>query len=167
MIQRQTLHDIVKPLERIFPKYYLKASLLDAAFETKTANCAVRAYASGLLIREAYPDLDQVEIEFGFEAKHGEEFDSLVGVNRLITHALLKVVDKQAPKDARPIIVESYNTAKSMVVQRPADMRRFEYHTVASGYQQYLDRLGYDVSVNPVQDLEKINSALEDISTHA
>lgn len=161
MIHRHTLQDIIRPLEKAFPKYNLQTSLLDVALETRAANCAVRAYASGLLIRAAYPDTDQVQIQFGFDIKHGEDRVGLTGVRPLIGHTLLKVVDKQASKTAYPMIIESYNNNESMVVQRPADMKRFEYHTLPSGYQLWLDQLGYDVSVDPVHDLEKINTVLE------
>jgi len=151
MISRDRLLDVVSPVAGILPEYYHDIADINEALDHGVANCAVRAYAGGLLLRNSYPIQDLYVIEFGFAPNHGEEHPGKNGVYTHMGHAAVRFF---VPGNL-PMVLESYTDSMLEVVLPSDEHERYTWMGLDEGYRAYLDRVGLDdIEVVPGEILE-------------
>jgi hypothetical protein len=146
MIARETVLDIVEPVAYAMPEYHVYAADTAEALDDGIASCGARAYASGLLLRHAFPNPNLYGIDFGFSPMHGGQYIGKQGEYIRMGHAVTRLwVPEQ-----HPWVVESYTDSMIEVVP-PKDVHDdFIWMDLHEGYREYLKRAGMgDVKVDP------------------
>lgn len=159
----ESLWEITEQVVGIFPEYHPDAADINEALDHGVASCAVRAYASGLLARHAFPNANILPIDFGWDPKHGGDFRGENGIYTNMGHAVTKV---WVP--GRPLIVDSSKTGSMDVDDAVTSHADYVYHDLNVGYKHYLDIADLDdVEVDPEDVLAQIQKKIRDASTHA
>lgn len=142
--------EIVSPIADKMPLYHPDAADINEALDYGVASCAVRAYAAGLLLRDAYPNEGLYTINFGFSPEHGGVYKGKNGNYVRMGHAVTRFwVPEQ-----RPLIVESYNDSKMEITAVEDAHEDFLWWELNEGYKEYLERAGLeDVLVDPQEVL--------------
>jgi hypothetical protein len=150
MISPDRLLGVVSPLASVFPDYYHDVADINEALDHGVANCAVRAYAGGLLLRDAYPNPDLYVIQFGIAPEHGTAHIGLNGVYTRMGHAAVRF---HVPGN-QPVVLESYADSMLEAVAPSEEHERQTLMGLDEGYRNYLDRAGLDdVEVEPSEVL--------------
>lgn len=146
MVMKESILDTLSPAAHNFPHYNVDAADINEALDHGIANCAVRAYASGLLLREEYPYEGRYGVQFGFAKEHGEELVGKNGTYLKMGHAVtsLWVPDRDF------LVIESF-TDTTTTVTLPTDVHdEFTWMDLDAGYLMYLWKAGLgEVEVNP------------------
>ena len=145
MLSRERVLDVVSPVAMIFPGYHLDAADINEALDDGVASCASRAFASGILLRDAYPNENLYEIKFGVAPEHATEYTGKNGDYVGMGHC---VVSFCVP-GSTPWIVDSYTDSTIEVVRPSEEHEGYEWAGLEEGYRAYLANaeLG-DVEVN-------------------
>jgi hypothetical protein len=158
MISPVRLLDVVSPMAAILPEYYHDEADINAALDHGVANCAVRAYAGGLLLRDSYPNQDLYVIEFGFAPEHGGEHLGENGLYTRMGHAATRFF---VPGNS-PMILESYTDSKLEVVTPSDEHVGYTWMSLDEGYRAYLDLAGHDdIEIDPDDILKLVQKRIE------
>ncbi|MHB1864665.1 MAG: hypothetical protein ACYCPS_00660 [Candidatus Saccharimonadales bacterium] len=146
MISGARLLDLVSPTARVFPEYFVDGADINESLDHGAANCAVRAYAGGLLLRQAYPNPELYIIEFGFAPEHGQQHIGSYGNYTHMGHAAVRFY---VPGN-QPNILESYTNSMLEIVTPDDEHQRYIWNSLQEGYRAYLDLAGMDdVVIDP------------------
>lgn len=158
-----SLYRIIEPVPAIFPDYHPYALDINEALDPQygAANCAVRAYAAGLLIRNVYPtDSGLYNINFGIGPDHATDFESKDGeVTAWMGHAIIRVwVPEQDP-----LIIDSDKDA-AMDIPPVNSYQSYNWYDLDEGYRTYLAEAGHgDIEIDPDEILGFLNKRIEDL----
>ncbi len=151
--------DIVGPLGHVFPEYHPDAADINEALDHGVASCAVRAYASALLIRDAYPNSRLYNVGFGFDQAHGGDYKGENGTYLKMGHAVTRLWIPELP----PLVVESYADVKLEVIPQRETHDSFSWHDPDEGYKLYLEQSDVtDVDIDPVEILRFLQAKMSD-----
>jgi len=146
MVMKEAILDTLSPAAHNFPHYNVDVSDINEALDHGIANCAVRAYANGLLLREAYPSERPFGVQFGFDKTHGDE---LIGENGKYIKNGHAVVNLWLP-DQDFLVVESFTNSEVTVAFPNEDHDEMIWMNLDAGYLTYLWLAGLgEVEVNP------------------
>src|SRR3990167_10320562 len=158
MISAERLLDLAIPIAPILPDYYIEEADINAALDHGVANCAVRAYAGGLILRHSYPTPDLYVVEFGFAPEHGGGHIGETGTYTHMGHAAVRF----SVRGSDPMILESYRDS-ALVVSLPSDQHEgYTWMGLDDGYRAYLDRVdSSDIEIDPDDILKTILKKVE------
>ena len=155
---KDSLFQVVDPLASIFPEYHPDAADINEALDHGVASCAVRAYASALLLRDSFPNESLYVIDFGFSPEHGGDFHGANGKYLKMGHCVTRLwVPEQTP-----LIVESYNDGGIEIVEPNGSHFNFIWDNPNTGYLRYLTLANMDdIEVNSHEILHLLKSRIE------
>lgn len=130
--------EVISPIAQIFPGYNPNAADINESLDHGVAGCAVRAYAAGLMIRQAYPNTSLYRVSFGFAPEHGRDYEGDHGPGVFMGHAVARLWIPERPG----YIVESYNNASLEITKPGQEHDDYEWDQLTPGYRTYLERAG-------------------------
>jgi hypothetical protein len=154
MISHERLLDVVSPLATIFPYYNIDVSDINEGLDHGTANCGMRAYAAGVLLRHAYPNKNLYVVDFGYGGEHGADH---VGENGVYVHMEHAVARFTVP-GYTPALVETTDQDGSIsIISQNDRYDNFIWADLDRGYRKYLDLSGdEDIEIDPNEILSHL-----------
>jgi hypothetical protein len=165
MIVHERLLEVVSPLAAIFPSYNIDVSDINEGLDHGTANCGMRAYAAGLLLRHAYPNENLYIVDFGYGGEHGTEH---VGENGVYVHMEHAVARFTVPGYVPALVETTDKDGTIAVIPQNDRYSTFIWDGLNEGYRKYLDLAGdEDVQIDPDEILTLLLKRVRTLSTGA
>ena len=143
---KNRVFEIVEPLVDIFPEYHPDAADINESLDYGVASCAVRAYASALLLNEIFPNKNLYDIQYGYSPEHGGEYQGNNGTYLKMGHAVVRL---WIP-GSQPLVVESYNNSAIEVVYPNETHGDYIWGDAQANYESYLEIAGQDdIEIRP------------------
>ena len=153
MIPADRLLALAGPVAAVVPEYHVEEADINVALDLGIGNCAVRAYAGGLILRHNYPNPDLYIIEFGFSPEHGGDHLGENGTYTRMGHAATRFTVPGSP----PLILESYRDSGIEVIPPNDAHEGFTWMDLDDGYRAYLEESDcIDVLIEPDDILKNL-----------